>query len=385
MDISDIINHLGEDRRDYYGAVAPPVLRTSNFCFASVEDMRSNINREFEVPFYTRGNNPTVSILRKKMAALEKTEDALITASGCAAISTAVFGNLAAGDHAICVTNCYSWTYTLFHDILKKFGVNVSFIDGSRIEHFKNAITPKTRLFMLESPTSFMMELQDLKAIASLAKQHEITTIIDNSYSTPLFQNPADLGIDIVVHSASKYLGGHSDLIAGVICSTEKMIRKLFSQEYLAFGGIITPDNAWLILRGLRTLPMRMKQISETTQKVACFLEDHPKVDKVLWPFAKSYPQYALARQQMKGAGGLFSFTLKTKEMEKVDMFCNKLKRFLLACSWGGYESLVFPGSVLYNSMNNNKEIPFNLIRIYVGLEDTEVLIQDIKQAMEYV
>ncbi|HNZ42400.1 MAG TPA: aminotransferase class I/II-fold pyridoxal phosphate-dependent enzyme [Bacteroidales bacterium] len=385
MDISDIINHLGEDRRDYYGAVAPPVMRTSNFCFASVEDMRSNINREFEVPFYSRGNNPTVSILRKKMAALEKTEDALITASGCAAISTAVFGNLAAGDHAICVTNCYSWTYTLFHDILKKFGVNVSFIDGTRIEHFKNAITPKTRLIMLESPTSFMMELQDLKAVAALAKQHEITTIIDNSYATPLYQNPAELGIDIVVHSASKYLGGHSDLIAGVICGTEKMIRKLFSQEYLAFGGIITPDNAWLILRGLRTLPVRMKQISETTQKIVCFLEDHPKIDKVLWPFAKSYPKYELARQQMKGAGGLFSFTLKTKEMEKVDMFCNKLRRFLLACSWGGYESLVFPGSVLYSSMNNNKAIPFNLIRMYAGLEEPAVLIQDIEQALEYV
>jgi cystathionine beta-lyase/cystathionine gamma-synthase len=238
---------------------------------------------------------------------------------------------------------------------------------------------------MLESPTSFMMELQDLKAVAALAKQHEITTIIDNSYATPLYQNPAELGIDIVVHSASKYLGGHSDLIAGVICGTEKMIRKLFSQEYLAFGGIITPDNAWLILRGLRTLPVRMKQISETTQKVVCFLEDHPKIDKVLWPFAKSYPKYELARQQMKGAGGLFSFTLKTKEMEKVDMFCNKLKRFLLACSWGGYESLVFPGSVLYSSMNNNKAIPFNLIRMYAGLEEPAVLIQDIEQALEYV
>lgn len=385
MDISDIINHLGENRNEYYNAVAPPVIRTSNFCFNSVEEMRNNIDREFEVPFYTRGNNPTVRILRKKMAALEKTEDALITSSGCAAISTAVFGNLAAGDHAICVTNCYSWTHTLFHDILKKFGVNVSFIDGTRIEHFKNAIVPNTKLIMLESPTSFMMELQDLKAIAALAKQHEIITVVDNSYATPLFQNPADLGIDIVLHSASKYLGGHSDLIAGVICSSEKMIRKLFSQEYLAFGGIITPDNAWLMLRGLRTLPLRMKQISESTQKVTAFLETHPKIDKVLWPFSQNYPQHELAIQQMKAAGGLFSIILKTKEKEKVDLFCNSLKRFLLACSWGGYESLVFPGSVLYSSMNNNKEIPFNLVRMYVGLEEAEALIIDIEQALEKI
>lgn len=385
MDLSEIINHLGEDRDEYYNAVAPPVIRTSNFCFGSVEEMRSNINREFDVPFYTRGNNPTVRILRKKMAALEKTEDALITSSGCAAISTAVFGNLSTGDHAICVKNCYSWTHTLFHDILKKFGVNVSIIDGTRIEHFKNAITPNTRLIMLESPTSFMMELQDLREVAALAKSHEIITVIDNSYSTPLYQNPAALGIDIVVHSASKYLGGHSDLIAGVICGSEKMIRKLFAQEYLAFGGIITPDNAWLILRGLRTLPLRMKQISETTQKVVGFLENHPKVDKVLWPFAANYQQLDLATKQMKAAGGLFSFILKTKEMEKVDAFCNSLKRFLLACSWGGYESLVFPGSVLYSSMNNNKEIPFNLVRMYVGLEEADVLIEDLSRALEKV
>ncbi|HOY31737.1 MAG TPA: aminotransferase class I/II-fold pyridoxal phosphate-dependent enzyme [Bacteroidales bacterium] len=385
MDISDIINHLGEERSRYYNAVAPPVIRTSNFCFGSVEDMRNNIDKEFEVPFYTRGSNPTAGILRKKMAALEKTEDALITSSGCAAISVAVFGNLSAGDHAICVKNCYSWTHTLFHDILARFGVNVSIIDGTRTEHFKNAIMPNTRLIMLESPTSFLMELQDLKAIAALAKQHEITTIIDNSYSTPLFQNPAELGIDIVVHSASKYLGGHSDLIAGVICSSEKMIRKLFAQEYLSFGGIITPDNAWLVLRGLRTLPLRMKHSHESTKKIVVYLENHPKIDKVLWPFASGSRQSALAQQQMKGAGGLFSFTMKTTDIHTVDVFCNALKRFLLACSWGGYESLVFPGSVLYSSSNNNKEIPFNLIRMYVGLEDAELLIKDIEQALDRI
>ncbi len=385
MELSDIINHLGEERNEYYNSVAPPIVRTSNFCFASVEEMRCNINKEFEVPFYTRGNNPTVSILRKKMAALEKTEDALITSSGCAAISAAVFGNLSAGDHAICVKNCYSWTHTLFNDILRRFGVHVSIIDGTRVEFFKNAITPHTRLIMLESPTSFMMELQDLRAIAALAKTHEITTVIDNSYSTPLFQNPAEMGIDIVVHSASKYLGGHSDLIAGVICSSEKMIRRLFAQEYLAFGGIITPDNAWLILRGMRTLPLRMNQVYQTCRKVVDFLEDHPKVEKVLWPFAKSFPQSELASKQMKGAGGLFSFTLKTKEMERVDAFCNKLKHFLLACSWGGHESLVFPASVLYSSQNNNKELPFNLVRMNIGLEEADVLIADIQQALEHV
>jgi len=385
MEISEIINQLGEERSEYYNAVSPPVIKTSNFCFSSVVEMRNNINNEFEVPFYTRGNNPTVTILRKKMAALEKTEDALITSSGCAAISAAVIANLSAGDHVICVKNCYSWTKTLFLDVLKRFGVEVNMIDGTRIEHFKNVIRHNTRMIYLESPNSFMMELQDLKAVSDLAKQHNILTIIDNSYATPLLQNPTDFGIDIIVHSASKYIGGHSDLIAGVICADSKMIRRIFEKEYLTFGGIITPDNAWLMLRGLRTLPLRMKQIRETTEKVVEYLEHHPKIEKVLWPFSENHPQINLAKSQMKGAGGLFSFILRTNSIEKVDLLCDSLKHFLLACSWGGHESLVYPASVLYNSENNENWLPFNLVRMYVGLEDAPYLISDIEKALELV
>jgi len=385
MEISEIINQLGEERSEYYNAVSPPVIKTSNFCFSSVVEMRNNINNEFEVPFYTRGNNPTVTILRKKMAALEKTEDALITSSGCAAISAAVIANLSAGDHVICVKNCYSWTKTLFLDVLKRFGVEVNMIDGTRIEHFKNVIRHNTRMIYLESPNSFMMELQDLKAVSDLAKQHNILTIIDNSYATPLLQNPTDFGIDIIVHSASKYIGGHSDLIAGVICADSKMIRRIFEKEYLTFGGIITPDNAWLMLRGLRTLPLRMKQIRETTEKVVEYLEHHPKIEKVLWPFSEHHPQIALAKSQMKGAGGLFSFILRTNSIEKVDLLCDSLKHFLLACSWGGHESLIYPASVLYSSENNENWLPMNLVRMYVGLEDPHYLISDIENALEQV
>ena len=385
MEISEIINHLGEERSEYYNAVSPPVIKTSNFCFASVADMRKNIHNEFEVPFYTRGNNPTVTILRKKMAALEKTEDALITSSGCAAISAAVIANLSTGDHVICVKNCYSWTKTLFLDVLKRFRVEVDMIDGTRMEHFKNVIRHNTRMIYLESPTTFMMELQDLKAVAELAKHHNIITIIDNSYSTPLLQNPAELGIDIVVHSASKYLGGHSDLIAGVICSNSQMIRRIFDKEYLTFGGIITPENAWLMLRGLRTLPVRMKQIQETTAKVVQYLEQHPKIEKVMWPFSQHNPQLSLAKQQMKGAGGLFSFLLHTNSAEKADLFCDSLKHFLLACSWGGHESLVYPASVLYDSPNSNNWLPANLVRMYVGLEDADYLIADIDRALQLI
>jgi len=385
MNLSEIINQLGENRSEYFNAVAPPIIKTSNFCFATVDQMRENIHKEFEVPFYTRGVNPTVTILRAKLAALEQTEDALITSSGCAAISASVFSALSAGDHAICVQNCYSWTNTLLNTLLKRFDVEVTMVDGTDLNNFRDALRPNTKLIYLESPTSFMMELQNIEAVAQLAKQHGITTILDNSYSTPLYQKPATLGIDIVVHSASKYLGGHSDLIAGVICSSKERIRTIFETEFLTFGGIITPDNAWLMLRGLRTLPLRLKHISESTAQIVQYMEHHPKVDKVLWPFAKDFPQLTLAKKQMKNAGGLFSFTLKTDEIPKVDAFCNALKYFLLACSWGGYESLVFPASVLYDSFNNNKVLPYNLIRMYVGLEEPEVLIVDIEKALEEV
>ncbi len=386
MEISEIINHLGEERSEYYNAVSPPVMKTSNFCFRSVAEMRANIDNEFTVPFYTRGNNPTVTILRKKMAALEKTEDALITSSGCAAISAAVIANLSAGDHVICVQHCYSWTKTLFMDVLKRFRVEVDMIDGTRTEHFRNVIRHNTRMIYLESPGTFMMDLQDLKAVAELAKQHKILTIIDNSYATPLLQNPKDFGIDIIVHSASKYLGGHSDLIAGVICADQAMIRKIFEKEYLTFGGIITPENAWLMLRGLRTLPLRLKQIQETTRKVVDYLEHHPKVEKVMWPFAAHNPQLSLAQRQMKGAGGLFSFLLRTHSVEKADLFCDSLKHFLLACSWGGHESLVYPASVLYDTPESKQNwLPMNLVRMYVGLEEADYLIADIDRALDLV
>ena len=382
MELSYIINHLGEDREGYRGSVAPPVMRTSNFCFPTVAEMQQNIHREFEVPFYTRGNNPTVEILRVKMAALEGCEDALITASGCAAITTAVFSQLRAGDHAVYVRNAYSWANTLFSDILPGYGVSTTEADGTSPASIESALQPQTRLIYLESPTSFMMELQDLAWVASLARQRNIVTIADNSYSTPLFQQPAKLGIDIVVHSASKYLGGHSDVVGGVICSTSEVIRRMFGREFLTFGGICTPDNAWLILRGLRTLELRMNRVMCTATKISGMLASHPMIEKVLWPFSEAHPQSGLARKQMKGAGGLMSVILKTHDPAIAFKFCDRLRLFLKACSWGGYESLVFPAPVLASSANNNKHIHPGMVRLYLGLEDPELLAADLDQAL---
>ena len=194
------------------------------------------------------------------------------------------------------------------------------------------------------------------------------------------------MGIDIVVHSASKYLNGHSDVVAGVICSNRKMIKKIFSTELMTFGGIITPDDAWLMIRGLRTLPIRMERTSKTTETIVLYLEAHEKVERVIYPFSKKHPQYKLAVKQMHNSGGMFSILLKTDDIKKVDLFCNALKRFLIACSWGGYESLIYPAAVLYNNKKKEKpRLPFNLVRMYIGLEDADVLLKDIENALKYI
>lgn len=228
-------------------------------------------------------------------------------------------------------------------------------------------------------------ELQDIEAVAKIAQKNNIATIIDNSYSTPLNQSPIKLGVDIVVHSASKYLGGHSDIVAGVLATSKSRIQKMFSEEFMTLGGIISPHDAWLMLRGLRTLELRVDRSSQSAAKVVAFLEKHPKVERVLYPFSDSNPQLAIAKKQMRQGGGLLSIIINAKEVSEVERFCDNLKLFLLACSWGGYESLLFPMCALHNSKSYDNPLPWNLVRIYIGLEDPEVLIEDLKQALDKV
>ena len=384
MDNQEIINHLGEDRSAYQNAVVPPIHQSSIYCFETVNDLRQNLKKELEVPFYTRGVNPTVVTLRKKLAALEHTEDALVFGSGSAAIAAAVMNSVRSGDHVICVQKPYSWTGKLLDDYLKKFDIEVSFIDGRKIEHFNNAIQSNTKLIYLETPNSVTFELQDLQAVSDLAKKHQIRTICDNSYSTPVFQNPADYGIDIVCHSASKYIGGHSDVVAGVLCASKEIVHSIFSNEFMTIGSIISPHDAWLLIRGIRTLPMRIKQSHETTVQVINWLAKHPKVEKINYPFHPESEQFGLAQKQMRGCGGLFSMEIAANSVEEVEDFCNGLKHFLIACSWGGYESLLFPTCALFDSANYNKTtLSWKLIRFYIGFEEPETIIEDFKQAFE--
>ena len=386
MDLSHIINQLGEKRNTYWKAVSPPVFQTSNFTFDDIKDMRRSLADEMNTPFYTRGCNPTVAILRKKIAALEKADDALIFASGSAAIANAVISQLKAGDHVICVDKPYSWTYKLLTILLERYGVSTTMVDGRDLNNFIRALQPNTKLIYLESPNSITFELQDIRAVARLAKEHGCITVLDNSYATPINQNPIEMGVDIVVHSASKYLGGHSDIVAGVLCSSHAIIKQIFEGEYMTLGGIISPHDAWLMIRGLRTLPIRVKQISENGEKVVRFLEEHPLIEKVIYPYSPNFPQYELAKRQMKAGGGLFSFYIKADTIKQIETFCDHLQYFLLACSWGGHESLVFPMCVLYESENyGHTALPWNLIRMYVGLEDADILIKDIEQALSKI
>ncbi len=386
MDISYIINHLGEDRENYFNAIAPPVIQSSNFRFKDVNALRNAFRNEKNSYLYSRGNNPTVEILRKKIAALAGAEDALVLSSGTAAVTTAVMANVRAGDHVVCVNKPYSWTNKLLTNLLPPYGVQVSFVDGCEFSNFNSAVQPNTKLIVLESPNSITFEIQDIAAVVSLAKQKNILTLIDNSYCTSLGQRCIEMGVDIEVHSASKYYGGHSDVVAGFILCKKSMADKIFVSELLNLGTSISPHDAWLLLRSLRTLPIRLKQIRETTDTLIKFLENHPKVEKLIYPFSESFPQYKLAKQQMQWCGGLFSVQIKVKNVEHVEAFSNSLQRFLLAVSWGGHESLQIPAcSFLPDKNYDDSLFPYNLIRFYVGLDNAEELINDLKQAFDKI
>lgn len=385
MDISHILNHLGEDREQYYGAVAPPVFQTSNFAFRTVAEMREKLTKELENPFYTRGYNPTVASLRKKLAALEGTEDALVFSSGSAAVAAAVMSVVKAGDHVVSVKKPYSWTSNLISKYLAKYGVTHTFVDGGEAANFEKAIQENTKLIYLESPNSLTFEMQDIEAVAKIAKAKGITTIIDNSYNSPLNQNPVKMGVDIVVHSGTKYISGHSDVVCGVVCTTHERIMKMFAEEYMTIGSIISPNDAALILRGLRTLELRVNKSADSAKKVADFAEKHPKIKAVYYPFSSKNPQLSLAQKQMKQGGGLLSIVLDVKEEKQMEVFCDNLKRFLMATSWGGYESLVFPLCALAASKSFENPLPWNMVRLYIGLEDPDLLIADLKQALDKI
>ena len=383
-DLSYILNHLGEDRAAGFDAVVPPIVQSGNFTYPTVAAMRATVQQEMERPLYSRGFNPTVAMLRAKLAALEGTEDALVLSSGSAAVAAAVMSFVKAGDHIVCVEKPYSWTKKLLVELLDRFNVEHTFVDGTDAENYRRAMRPNTTFFITESPNSLTFALQDLRAIAAIARAHGITTLCDNSYSSPLFQRPADLGMDLVVHSATKYLNGHSDVVAGVVAGSRKHIRQVMSKEFMTLGAVPSPHDAWLMMRGLRTLELRVNRSADSAEQVAAFLEAHPRIRRVYWPGSASHPQHALAKTQMRRAAGLMSIELDAPDEAAVERFCDALQRFLMAVSWGGHESLMIPTIGFYNIPGRaNPPAPWTFVRFYVGLEDPEWLWEDLEQAME--
>ncbi len=368
-----ICTHTGEESGHPWGAISPPIYQTSLFRYND-EDPKSYT--------YTRDGNPTTTVAEEKLAALEGADAAVCFSSGMAAVTASIFSVVKAGDHIILVRNAYSPTQYLLSEYLRKFGITTTFVDGKDPAEFSEAVTSKTTVIYLESPTTFLFEMQDLKAIAGIARQHNIVTIIDNSWATPLYQRPLEHGIDLVLHSASKYLGGHSDIVAGVAAGCKERIETIRQNERPLLGASMDPHQAWLLIRGLRTLPIRLEQHRRSALEIAAYLEQHDKVGKVNYPALPSCPQFELAQRQMDGESSLFSFILDTSG-EKAAQFIKALRLFTSGPSWGGYESLaIVPALRTEPEYLDRLGVPLNLIRVHIGLEDTTLLLEDLERAL---
>lgn len=379
--ISYILNELGEEREKYFNAVSPPIIQTSNFSFNKVYDLRKAFEDEYSRFIYSRATNPTLKILSQKLAALEGAEDCLILNSGAGAIFASVLANVKSGDHIISVDKPYSWAQKMFDNVLPRFGITTTYVDGRDIQNFEKAIQKNTAIIYLETPNSWSFYLQDLEAVSKIARAKEIVTICDNSYCSPLYQRPIELGIDLVLQSATKYINGHSDVVAGVLCGKKEMIEKIFNSEYMNMGIGTTPFNAWLIIRGLRTLPTRLEKISTSTKKIVNYLKSRKEIEEISYPFDEQFPQYELAKKQMQGAGGLFSFILKAISIKEIENFCESLQHILMAVSWGGHESLIIPGCASIKAEEFDPENKIHRrLRMYVGLEEPEYLIEDLER-----
>jgi cystathionine beta-lyase len=370
--------HFAEERESNLGAAAPPLYQNSTFTFPNCETFSHFREPGFDRFVYSRVSNPTTALLEKKIAVLECAEAARACASGMAAISAAIMSAVKAGDHIICIETVYGPTREFLTDYLPKFGVETTYVRGTTIADFENALRPNTRLIYLETPSSLLFELQDLAKIAELAKARGIITACDSSDATPFFQNPIPLGIDLVVHTATKYLGGHSDLVAGIVVGSKERIAKLVQYEGALLGGVIDPFVSWLMLRGLRTLPVRMERHQKSALAIARLLESDARVARVFYDGLPSHPQADLARRQMRGHSGMLSFELCDNSRATAHRVVDALKYFCIAVSWGGYESLAIPLEV--TDPASGKKIW--IIRLSVGLESIEDLKADLCHAL---
>lgn len=361
------------------GALSVPIYQTSTF----VQEA-PGVNKGYD---YARSGNPTRATLESILAKLEGGEVGLAFSSGLAAID-AIAKLLQAGDEIVAVDDIYGGAYRLFTQVYQQFGIKITFVDTSDPEKVFHAITPKTKLIWLETPTNPTLKISDIEAIAKIAKANHCLLCVDNTFASPALQKPLTLGADIVVHSATKYLGGHSDLIAGAVVTKDKALGEKIKFIQNACGAILAPFDSWLVIRGIETLHLRLRQHCATAQEVAEFLEKHPAVDKVYYPGLKTHPNHAVAKKQSKGFGGIVSFSLKKDTIEAAGAFATSTQLFKLAESLGGIKSLVsHPATMTHKSIPAEKRqaagVSDSLIRLSIGLEEAEDLIQDLQTALD--
>ncbi|HKZ53344.1 MAG TPA: aminotransferase class I/II-fold pyridoxal phosphate-dependent enzyme [Candidatus Acidoferrales bacterium] len=376
--------HAGEKRHGVGGPVVTPIVQSATFTFESVGEMKRWAEGRSRADIYTRYSNPTLRVVEAKLAALEGGEGALVTASGMAAIASSLLAFLSAGDEVIATRQLYGGTYRLMRDIFPRLGIKVHHV-GADLKGVAELVTRRTRVLYTETPTNPTLGIVDLRQAAALARRFGLTSIVDNTFASPVLQRPLAHGFDLVCHSATKYLGGHSDIIAGAVVGRRRLLRKVW-KTMIHLGGSLDPGAGYLLLRGIKTLPVRVQRQSATALAVARFLEKHPRVARVHYPGLGSHPRHRLAQRQMSAFGGMLSFDLKGG-LPAARRFCQRIRVFLLAGSLGGVESLaVLP---IYTSHHHISKqdlaaagVTPGTVRLSIGLEDPADLMADLKQAL---
>jgi len=380
--------HAGQHPDPYTGAVSIPIYETSTFVFKNVEQGAARFAGTEEGYIYTRLGNPTIKALERSLAELENGESARACASGMAAINTTVTALAKKGDHVISTDCLYGGTAKLFLDILPKFGIEFTLVDSSNPKEVEKVIQKNTKLLYLESPANPTLKLTDVRAVTQIARKHGVITALDNTFMSPYFQRPLELGADIVIHSLTKYLSGHSDVIGGAIIGSKTLL-KTIDPILKNNGSTLGPFEAWLTLRGIKTLPLRMEKHNDNAMKIARFLETHPKIQRVHYPGLKSHPQHELAKRQMNGFGGIICFEVRG-ELEAGVKLMNSVKLCTLAVSLGAVETLIeHPASMTHAIVPKEERlkagITDSLVRLSVGIEDVEDIIEDLEQALEKI
>lgn len=379
--------HYGYSPLDYQGALVPPIFQTSTFAFPTAQYGAACFAGTELGHFYTRISNPTLDLLEKRLAQLENGEGAVVFSSGMGAITSTCWSLLQPGDELIADMTIYGCTFSYFNQGLAKFGVKIKHVDLTDPAKLKATITEKTKLIFFETPANPNMRVSDIAKISEIAHQHHILVMVDSTYCSPYLQKPLELGADIVVHSMTKYLSGHGDVMAGAIITTHELANKIRVEGLKDMtGACLSPHDASLILRGIKTLGIRMEQVCKNAQHIAQFLEDNPKVETIHYPGLPSFPQYQLAKQQMRLAGGMITIELKGGIKAGRD-FLNRLTLFTRAVSLGDCESLAQHPATMTHATYSAEErqrhgISDGLIRLSIGLEDVEDLIADLDQAL---